>query len=160
MINHVGILLNTKKHIRAYLLNNFGEKPVFDNKHIFHDFLLLCLSHQLTFNANNFIEYPDTCKIYVTKNDYDRYGCWLNLVQTHYFNMHVDSYMKALLVSYTDSYLSLSQNKKLISALEFSLDVLKVTDNDWSVESVTRYYHRHRKRTNKPLLYNKTLRKL
>jgi hypothetical protein len=63
--------------------------------------------------------------------------------------------MKQMLVCYADAYLNLHANKVLNSALEYGLEMMKITEDDWDVDSIKRYYHRYRVRNGKDLLYNK-----
>ena len=39
-VDRVSVQLYTKPHIKAYLLNNFGEKPLIGSAHIFHNYTL------------------------------------------------------------------------------------------------------------------------
>lgn len=154
-VNQVSVQLHTKPHIRAFLHANFGERPIIDATHIFHNYLILCLSHSLTYRIPDVPEYPVEMKIYITKNDYDRFGCWLNPRQMQLFNIHVDFYMKTLMAAHTDSYLMHKPNAKLKDALEYAMKELGVSDEDWDLETVTKNYYRSRLRRKKPLLYKK-----
>ena len=151
----VSVLLQTNKPVKAFLLNNFGPEPMIDSRHIFHNYLLLCLNHTLTFKNCEVPGYPDSMKIYISKIDYERHGCWLQPRQTQMFNLHVDFYMKALLIAYTDTYLKQSVHPQLNDALRFALEQMKLSELDWDIDTITKYYYRHRQRTGKPLLYNK-----
>lgn len=155
MLKQVSVLLKTKKHIRAYLLNNFGEQPMIDSKHIFHNYLLLCYSHTLTLNMHEMLKDTVDMKLYITPSDNQRYGCWLNARQMHFFNTHVDAFMKELLISKADSYLDLHHRPVLKDALAYALDYLKVTEDDWEWDTIVRHYHRSRERRGRPLLYKK-----
>lgn len=159
-IGQVSVELKTKPHVKAFLLNNFGERPMIDSTHIFHNFLLLCLTHSLTYRIDDVPEYPETMKIYITKNDYNLYGCWMNPRQMQLFNGHVDHSMKMLLTAHTDTYLAHKPNALLKDALLYSLGEMKIDEDDWSLETITKYYYRSRQNRNKPLLYVKENKKI
>lgn len=151
----VPVQLFTKPHISAFLHNNFGDRPSIDSNHIFHNFLILCLCHQLQYRVPDVPEYPVEMKIYITKRDYELYGCWMNPRQQQLFNGHVDFYMKAVLVAHADTYILNKPNSKLKDALVYALDQLQIDDEDWNLESVTRYYHRLRSNKGNFLMYRK-----
>lgn len=154
-VDRISVKLVTKAHIKAYLINNFGEKPLIDCKHIFHNYLLLCYSHSLTYKMDDLNRNSVEMNIYITPDDYNRYGCWLNARQMHFFNCHAEDYMKSLVIAMADTYLEVHPQPKLKNALEYALRQIKLTDEDWDMETVTKFYYRHRKYTGKPLLYNK-----
>jgi hypothetical protein len=130
-------------------------EPMIDSRHIFHNYLLLCLNHSLSFKNNEVPGYSEAIKIYISKIDYERHGCWLQPRQTQMFNLHVDFYMKALLIAYTDTYLQQSINPQLNNALRFALEQMKISELDWDMDTITKYYYRHRSASGKPLLYKK-----
>lgn len=152
---NVSVQFFTKPHIKAYLINNFGERPAIDSRSIFHNFLILCLAHSLHRGINEVPEYPEEMRLYISKDDYDRFGCWMNPRQIQLFNQHVDFYMKAVLVAHADTYLLHKQGALLKDALYYSLGELKLSDEEWNIESVTRYYHRSRIHREKFLMYQK-----
>lgn len=154
-IDRISVKLLTKKHIKAYLINNFGEKPLIDCKHIFHNYLLLCYSHSLTYKMDDLNRNSVEMNIYITPDDYNRYGCWLNARQMHFFNCHANDYLQALVCAMADTFLEVHPNPKLKDALEYALKYIKLSDEDWDMETVTKFYYRHRKYNNRPLLYNK-----
>lgn len=154
-VKSVSVQLFTKPHIRAYLHNNFGERPLIDSTHIFHNYLLLCLAHSQHARIPSVPEYPVEMRIYISKIDYERHGCWMNPRQMQLFNIHVDFWMKALLVAHTDSYLIHKPGAKLKDALAYSLNELNVTDDDWDIETVQKSYYRSRIKRNKFLMYDK-----
>ena len=63
--------------------------------------------------------------------------------------------MKAVLVAHADTYLLHKPKAKLKDGLLYSLEQLKLTDEEWNIESVTRYYHRSRINRDKFLMYQK-----
>lgn len=151
----VPVDLKTKKHVKAYLLNNFGERPFIESTHIFHNFMILCLSHQLTYRNDEVPEYPELMKIYITKKDYELYGCWMNPRQMQLFNGHVDFYMKSIMCVFIDVYLEYYPGSQLNKGIQHALQKMKITDEDWDTESITKYYYRYRNRTGGTLLYRK-----
>jgi hypothetical protein len=151
----VSVELCTKRHIKAFLLAQFGEKPTIDSTHIFHNFLVLCLCHQLRYRIPDVPEYQEKMKIYITKRDYELYGCWLNPRQMQFFNGHVDFFMKTLLVAHADTYLMHHPKPKLKNALEYALEQIGVSDEDWDMETVKKAYYRSRLRRRTFLLKNK-----
>lgn len=159
MIQRVGVLLKTKKHIKAYLISNFGEFPVIDSKSIFHNHFLFCLAHRLLRDMDKCIEYTESCKLYITRDDYERYGCWLNKKQAHLFNEHVDTMMKSEIVIRIQMHMEYNEKATLNSAILDSLKRMGLTDEDWNPESIVRYYHRYRQRKGMPLLYDKKINK-
>lgn len=152
----VPVDLKTKKHVKAFLLNNFGEKPFIESTHIFHNFLLLCLSHSLTYRINEVPEYPEEMKIYITKKDYELYGCWMNPRQMQLFNSHVDFYMKSVMTVFVDVYLEFYPHRVLKDGIYHALAKMKITEDDWEFDAVKKYYYRYRTRNGGKLLYNKT----
>lgn len=152
----VPVQLYTKKHIKAYLLNNFGPKPCIDSTHIFHNYLLLCFSHTLQLNIEQFLKgHTEEMAIYITRSDYKNYGSWLNARQMHFFNRHVDQYMKDILFAKIDTFLEMDKKPVLKEAIYYGINNLKVTDDDWEYETIVKSYYRYRTRNNLPLLYVK-----
>lgn len=159
MMQRVGVILKTNKHIKAYLISNFGDCPVIDSKSVFHNHFLFCLTHRLVQHMDTVADYQESCKLYITKDDYERYGCWLNNKQAHLFNMHVDSMMKNEIVIRIQMILEYNSQATLSSAIYDSLKRMGLTDEDWNPESITRYFHRYRQRKGLPLLYDKKINK-
>ena len=153
-MNNVPVLFKTEKHIKAYLLNNFGERPSFDCSNIFHDFLLLALSHTQRNHLNEIQEFPESMTIYITKSDYKNFGCWLNLLQMKYLNKHIDAHIKEKLVLFLNTYLDMSTKKNLSLAIEFALVALNISEEDWDPDSIKRFYHRYRKRSGMPSIFD------
>ena len=151
----VSVHFNTTKHVKSFLANNYGEKPMFDSNNPFHDLLLLSLTHTTTWSYNKCVLYPEDTKIFISKDDYLRYGCYLNKLQNKILHLHIDRTMKLMMVCHANAYLNLSSTKVLKNALEYSLEMMKLTEDDWDMDSVKRYYHRYRVRNGKELLYNK-----
>lgn len=154
-LDRVSVQLHTKAHIKAYLTNNFGEKPLIGSTHIFHNYLLLCYSHTLTLNMDEMGQNTIPMVIYITPSDYRNYGCWLNARQMHFFNQHVDEYMKSLLVAYIDSYMDLHKSPRIKDAAAYALKRLNISEDDWEWDTIKKYYYRHRLRNDKPILYNR-----
>jgi len=154
-LQFVSVQVKTKRHIEAFLKNNYGNPVRFDRNAIFHNYFLLCLSHTHFQHANRVADYPIELKLQVPIDVYERYGCYVNEVQNRFFNTFVDAHMKVLLCNYADTYLHMSDKMNLTKALEYAMDMIRVSDQDWDFDSVKRYYHRYRVRNGKPLLYNK-----
>jgi hypothetical protein len=154
-VQKVSVLIQTKKHIKAYLINNFGDKPFFEPEHIFHDYFILCLTQSVFTNPQRLPLYNEELKVFITKHDYERFGAWMNPKQMQWFNKHVDFYMKAIFTAYLDSYFAHSPKKKLKDAKDYALGEMNITSDDWEDETITKYYYRSRLKRNKKLLYNK-----
>ena len=154
-LQYVGVQVKTRKHIHAFLKNNYGSPARFDRTTIFHNHFILCLSHTHYQHANRVADYPIEIKVQVPVDVYERYGCYVNEVQTKFFNTFVDAHMKVLLVNFADTYLHMSGHRDLTKALVYAMDMMRVSDDDWDFDSVKRFYHRYRTRNGLPLIYNK-----
>lgn len=151
----VPVELYTKKHIKIYLQNNFGDKPFFKPDHIFHNYFMLCLSQGVFTNPQRIPTYPEKIRVYITKWDYQRFGCWMSPKQMLWFNTHVDFYMKTVFRTYVDSYINHMPNPVLKDAFQYALTEMKITDDDWELETIKKDYYRSRKKRGKKLLYTK-----
>lgn len=154
-MQYVSVQVKTRKHIEAFLKNNYGSPARFDRTTIFHNHFILCLSHTHFQHANRVADYPVQMKIQVPVDVYERYGCYVNEVQNKFFNTFVDAHMKVLLVNFADTYLHMDGHKNLTKAIQYSMDMMRVSEDDWEFDSVKRFYHRYRIRNGKPLIYQK-----
>ena len=155
MKDHVSVEINTTRQVKAFLMNNFGKEVVFPRGSIYNNHMILVLSKAYTRHEDDVAEYAETVKVYISIDVYERYGCYLNKTQMMYFNTFIDEYMKKVLCCYVDSYLRIVPDAKLMKAIEYGMDMIKISDDDWQTDSVKRFYHRYRTRNGLPLLYEK-----
>jgi hypothetical protein len=155
MKDHVSVQIKTTRQIKAFLTNNYGQDIVFPRGSICCNHLILVLSKAYMRHEELIADYSEEVKLYISIDTYNRFGCYLNKTQTMYFNMFVDEYMKAKLCCYADSYLRIVENAKLYKAIEYAMDMIKISDEDWQTDSVKRFYHRYRIRNGLPILHDK-----
>lgn len=153
---YVSVAFSTSTRIKKYLENNFGENVCIQPTHIFHNYMILCLAHSSIQHFDRVQDYACKMKLYINKDDYERFGCYMNPRQTQLLNIHIDFYMKTILVAICDTYLKHHPTAKLKNSIDYALNEMNITSEEWDTDSIARYYHRSRKMRSKPLLYNKS----
>ncbi len=154
-VHQVPVLLKTKKHIKAYLLNNYGDKPFFDCNDKHHNTLLALLSKSIFPNMQHIPLYEEDVKIYISKSDYLNHGAWMGPKQMLWFNQFVNALMIEALISRVDSYMELVPNARMNKGIDWALEKLRMNDEDWNPEAIIKSYYRWRKKHNRQLFYNK-----
>lgn len=152
MVQLVSINIKTHKHIKAYLEANFGTPVQFKRDSIFLNKLILCLNHNLYQHYDRVGNFPDKLMLKVPIDVYHRYGCYMNDRQEQLFNTFVDKFMKEKFKSHADDYLELMPKKSLKNAIQYALEHMNITDDDWEFETIKRFYHRYRTVNNGPIL--------
>jgi len=159
MKGYIPIEIPTKKYIRAFIINQLGDKPFMTPDNIignkFFDVLERSTNERRTeFSAKH---YNSKIRVYISLHTFRQRGSFLNETNVKNFNGFLQLLIKERVRFLLDFYVR--EYKSFEKALVEVRAVMKLNDEDWDTESIRKDYYRYRLKNNLPLLYQKSLEK-
>lgn len=149
----ISILLPTKKYIKAYLINQLGEKPLMNTTTLFGSKFYDLLQHKEP--SENEIEigynFNSEIKVYINIHTFRHRGCFISKSNAKSFNDFVESYIKNHYRTCMDFYVSIFPN--FMVHLPDVRKQIGIDIDHWDDDSMKKDYYRYRKRNGLPLLY-------
>lgn len=154
MKGYIPVTIPTKRYIKAYIISQLGEKPVFNRKTHIGSKMEDLLSHRTNKYKTRFSSrYNAELTFFIAKIVFHHRGFNLNETNIKNFNNFVEDLIKARFYELMDDAIKVFEN------FEANIDgvrlILGIDDEDWSTDSMRKDYYRYRKQSGKPLFYKK-----
>lgn len=156
MARRIPLELPTKKYIKAYLISQFGEKPLLNTRTSFGSLLYDLLSHkpEESFREPKNYGFDTMMKIYINSNVYYHRGAFISLESIKKINEFIQADIKNRFHFYMDFYI------ETLPSFEANLPSVRerigIGIDAWDSDSMKKDYYRYRMRTGRPLLYKKS----
>lgn len=151
----VKINIPTKRYLKAFLQNRFGEELLLSHHDPYGKCLYVLLSDNRKRKDMQPIsgDYKEEMNVSLHRDAFRHYGFSISKTGVRAFNTFVEELFKEMVHSYIDGRLEVKP--KLKDAIADMRIYFKIDDDDWDYESIKKDYYRYRKRNGKALLYEK-----
>lgn len=154
MAKPIGIEIRTKPYIKAFLINQFGEKPIMNNgSHIGSKFCGLLSHREDDTGEKPNLRFKDQVKLYVSYHTFSHAGFIMDYNNQRNFNLYVEHLIKIRFRFYMDFKIELDPS--FMNNLPYVREQLGIDMDAWDSDSIKKDYYRYRLKTGKSLLYKK-----
>lgn len=155
MKRYIPIEIPTKKYIKAYLINEFGERPVMNSNTPIGSKLIDLLQHQFTSECEEIdnIRYDARVKLFISKHTFLHRGAFITKNNLKVFNIFCTRQIKERFRFAMDFYFEVDPS--FTTNLPYVRKQLGIEIESWDDDSMKKDYYRYRKATGKPLLYKR-----
>ncbi len=155
MKGYIPVDIPTKPYIKAYIHHKLGKMPLMRSDNLIGSKLHDLLEHELNPDRKRFLSklYTTTVRVYLPMRLFKMRGCNLNESNIKRFNSYLETKIKTRFYEVMDDCIEILPN--IEANLPQARRKLGIDIEAWSDDSMRKDYQRYRKRTKKPLLYNK-----
>ncbi len=147
MIKNYHVEIPVSKQVKAYIENNYGNNVPLITSSAFNSLLQMALSHRQKQHVKRVSKKLVLLKIQLPFCYMARFGAYVNPLQGSQFNNVIDSMLRTIVVEYIKSYMDSRENPKFKNAVEYALDRLNISIEDWDYDSISKFYYRYRTKT-------------
>ena len=155
MHKNIPIEIPTKNYIKAYLINEYGEKPLMNYETPIGNKFVDLLQHEFTPDCEEVqnIRYDARIKLFIPKHTFLHRGAFINNERLKQFNIFCTREIKNHFRFMMDFYFDVDPT--FTANLPFVREKLGIEVDAWDDDSMKKDYYRYRKATGKPLLYKR-----
>lgn len=146
MKGYLSIEIPCKKYIKAYLIRQYGEKPVLNKDTEVGNKLFDLLVHKINDRKKEYSSktYKDSIKVYVSIRTFHKRGGFLNETNVISFNRFLERRVKEKLYFLMNFYVDIVpsfESNLLIVRRELGID-----EDAWETDSIKKDYYRYRRK--------------
>lgn len=158
MKGFVPVEIPTKKYIKAYIVAQFGDRPLMNTDHNIGSMLYNILQRGTNDRRTQFStkRYDANIKMYISRYTYETRGAHLNETNIKSFNVYIEREIKKTFRIYMDFFILIHPNFE--ANLPEVRRLVGIDVEAWNDDSIRKDYYRYRKRAGLPPLYKKSLR--
>lgn len=146
--------METKQYVKAFLVSQYGEKPIMNNKSSIGNKFCGLLSHTGDYTDEKIHPlYNSKIKLYISVSTFKHDGFILSPKKKTDFNYYVENLIKMRFRLSMDIMIDLEPS--FAKNLPYVREKLGIDLNAWDTDSMKKDYYRYRLKTGKPLLYKK-----